>query len=212
MEIDYKKLALPFLGMERVTRNFSGAAQDIFVLSCLNGKENGVWLDLGCQGPTVNSNTNILEIQFGWHGVSVDIDEQAIKDFKLIRKTCCLNEDATKLDFDKIVGLLGTNRVDYLSMDMEPPDITLKSLEIIPFDKFEFSLITYEHDRYRSTDQIRDESRKIIENAGYKMLCRDVGGPTFSSEDWYYNSKYVDYERIKVLEKHNIPGETLVMK
>ena len=56
-----KKLKLPFFGFENLNENYSQAAQDLFVLSCLSGKTNGTFLDLGCSHPTNINNTFLLE-------------------------------------------------------------------------------------------------------------------------------------------------------
>jgi len=209
MKINNRTFALSFDGDKEVKENYSQAGQDIFVLSCLNGKKNGTFLDLGCNHPLNGNNTFLLENKFLWKGVSIDIDEKMISLWKEQRTTLVLNKDCRNLNFDEIISALNTNHIDYLSMDLEPADATLYSLSTIPFDKVEFSLITYEHDLWRFGEYCMKESRKIMEKYGYKRICTNVGDPcpvTKSQnpfEDWYYNPKYVSYERIKVLKSYS---------
>lgn len=197
------KIKLQFNNIDLIEEYYSQAAQDIFVLSCLDGKTNGTYLDLGCRHPIEINNTFLLETKFNWKGVSVDIDEYYIRQHK-IRDNVSLCLDATKLDFKKIIELLGTNHIDYLSLDLEPADITDKCLKSIPFKEIEFSLITYEHDEYRFGENYKLESRKLLESYGYKRINSSIAnfdddGILYPYEDWYYNPKYVSYDRIKCL-------------
>src|SRR3569832_1989443 len=69
-----EKLRLPFGGADSIARSFSQAWQDIFVLAMLGGMRGGRYLEIGAQQPVRDSNTCLLERQFGWSGISVEID------------------------------------------------------------------------------------------------------------------------------------------
>ena len=198
--MDNGKLKIKFNGYETITENQSQAAQDLFVLSCLNGKTNGTFLDLGCHDPIHISNTYLLENQFGWNGVCIDIDTQLVNKFAGVRNCIALNEDCTKLDFQKIKSYYKSNHIDYLSLDLEPASVTLDCLATIPFNEIEFSLITFEHDSYRFGNWCRDVSRTILEGHGYIRIASDVSNAYNIYEDWYYNPKYISYEDIKIFE------------
>ena len=195
---DNKTLRLDFDGSLSIQRNFSQAGQDLFVLSALDGKRNGVFLDLGCNEPIQINNTYLLESGFGWTGLSIDIDERFF-DLFVFRESKTLVADCTKLDWGHVSDLLGTTVIDYLSLDLEPPQTTLECLRAIPFDRFEFSAITFEHDAYRSDEAVRGPSRRIFEDNGYTRVCSDVSVNGYVFEDWYCNPKYVDAERIQAL-------------
>ncbi|HEX6126701.1 MAG TPA: hypothetical protein VFZ23_15120, partial [Pyrinomonadaceae bacterium] len=151
--VDKGKLKLSFAGHGHVERTFSQAGQDLFVLSVLDGKRDGVFLDLGCNQPILLNNTYLLESGFGWNGVSIDIDESYF-DLFVFRNCKTLAADATSLDWDSVIGMLGTTSIDYLSLDLEPPENTLECLKTIPFDTVKFSVITFEHDAYRAGDSV----------------------------------------------------------
>jgi hypothetical protein len=194
---------IKFNGCDLVSKNYSQSSQDIFVLSCLNGKRNGTFLDLGSNHSVLINNTYLLEDSFGWSGVSIDIDNSHAPSYSEHRKTKFLNLDCTNLDFNEISNYYDSNHIDYLSVDLEPASITLKCLYKIPFDKLEFSIITYEHDSYRFGDVYKLKSREFIESFGYKRICSNVSDQGNPYEDWYYNPKYISYSDIKELESEN---------
>jgi hypothetical protein len=198
--MDNNKLKLKFNGYESITENHSQAAQDLFVLSCLNGKRDGTFLDLGCHHPIHISNTYLLENKFGWNGVCIDIEQQLVSQFNGLRNCVALTEDCTKLDFQKIKSYYNSNHIDYLSLDLEPASVTLECLATIPFNEIEFSIITFEHDSYRFGNWCRDASRTIFEKHGYVRIASDVSNAYNIYEDWYYNPKYVSYDDIKIFE------------
>jgi hypothetical protein len=196
-------LKIKFNQNEIISKSNSESSQDIFVLSCLNGKRNGTFLDLGSNDAKRINNTYILETLFDWTGVSIDIDSSHSNSYSS-RKTPFLSLDCTKLDFSDIKSRYETNHIDYLSLDLEPASVTFECLTKIPFNEIEFSVITYEHDSYRFGDEYKILSRNLLESYGYKRICSNVSNQNYYYEDWYYNPKYVDYDSIKPLESENM--------
>jgi hypothetical protein len=207
--LDRSRLKLPFVGDEDVERTYSQAGQDLYVASALDGKRDGVFLDLGCHHPIVINNTFLLESVFDWHGLSIDIDP-GFFDLFVFRKCETLVADCTRLDWDRVIELLGTTSVDYLSLDLEPPEATLECLRRIPFDRVNFSVVTFEHDAYRAGEAVRAPSRQIFEEHGYVRVCSDIsfGGHVF--EDWYYNSSCVRADRIERLRSSGGDWRTVI--
>lgn len=197
-----KKIKIKFNEFDIIDTNYSQADQDIFVLCCLNGKKNGTYLDLGCNDPIVISNTYLLESKFNWTGYSIDIDQNQIDKYDKIRNNKAICQDCTNIDYEKL--FLNINYFDYLSLDLEPANITLECLKKIPFNKIEFSVITYEHDAYRFGDLYRDKSRNILINNGYYLLCGDVMNDNYIFEDWYVNPKYINLTLLKDIEKSKL--------
>lgn len=199
------QLKINFVDSENLERNYSQSCQDLFVLMCLDGKKNGTFLDLGCYHPTEINNTYLLESRYGWSGVSVDTDTSMTSLYGERVLTQVYNEDCIQIDFDKIKNNFNSNHIDYLSLDLDPAEVTLQCLKRIPFNEIEFSVITYEHDRYRFGDSCRNESREYLKNLGYEIICSDVKNCGHEYEDWYYNPKYVSYDRIKELNYSSTP-------
>jgi hypothetical protein len=198
-----RKLKVDFNDYDKIEKNYSQASQDLFALICTDGKRNGTFLDLGCSDPTNINNTYLLENDFNWTGVSIDIDKSLIEKFQKVRKTKSFNLDCTKLNFDEILENYDNNHIDYLSLDLEPASVTFACLKTLPLNKIEFSVITYEHDEYRFGETYKVESRKIFEQHGYKLICSNVSDNKLPYEDWYINPKYVDFEKIKTLVSDN---------
>jgi len=196
-----RNLKLPFTPF---TKFFSQAGQDVFVLSCLNGKRDGKFLDLGCNHPQCINNTALLEYDFGWTGASFDINGDHRDAWIGRRRTPIVIKDCTELtteDFASIAETVGSTHIDYLSIDLEPAASTLACLRSIPFDKLSFSIITYEHEffRYAEGGFYRSESRRILEGAGYAVLCSNVANENCVYEDWYVNPVHVDMQRVECL-------------
>lgn len=199
-----------FPGSESISENFSQAHQDLFVLTMLDGKRNGTFLEIGAFDGKFISNTFLLESEFSWTGVSIDIEESARNSFiSHGRKAEFILHDALKLDYEKILfEKFHGGRVDYLMIDIEPTEKSLECLKMIPMDKFRFSVITYETDfydpntPYELKKYIREESRRIFSSNGYLLMAGDVCNESeeFPFEDWYVDKDSIDEEIVKKFE------------
>jgi hypothetical protein len=112
------------------------------------------------------------------------------------RNTKVICSDATKVDYEQLFEEVG--EIDYLSLDIDGQP-TLDVLKKIPFKKFKIKVITFEHDSYRIGNQLKNESRDILESYGYLRLCSDVANENNIYEDWYVDKNYVDVERLEIL-------------
>ena len=197
----YEKVRYKFDGLENVEQNYSQIFQDMFILSVLNGKKNGTYLEIGAQQPFYQSNTALLETKFGWKGVSVEIKEDLCKMFLKQRKNTILCQDATQINYQKLLEKnFDTKVIDYLQVDIEPSKTTFEALLSIPFDEYKFAIITYEHDHYVDmTNSYRTKSRKYLELMGYELVVSNVSGNDFCPfEDWWVHPDLVDR---KIIEK-----------
>ena len=68
-------LKFKFNGSDQIQRNYSQAGQDLFVLAALNGKRNGIYIEVGAGPSVLHNNTLLLETEFNWKGVSVEINQ-----------------------------------------------------------------------------------------------------------------------------------------
>ena len=151
------RLKYKFTDYEKIEKNYSQTFQDMFILSMLNGKKDGRYLEIGSADPYHGSNTALLE-ELGWTGLSLEILEREVEKFKEHRTNEVILCDATKYDYQSLVG-----DFDYLQVDCEPPATTYYILTKIPFDKIKFSVITYEHDHYTDMDSVyREKSRELL--------------------------------------------------
>lgn len=202
----YERLRVKFKGSRDILKNYSQFYQDFFVLTMLNGKKHGSYLEIGCGDPFYGNNTALLEKEFNWEGTSVDISKDVIDKFKKARNSSTINKDATKIDYEKV---LKGRDVDYLQIDCDPALTSLQVLFQIPFESHRFAVITFEHDHYLDeTDSIRDRSRSYLESLGYELIIGDVAMNKFNSlEDWWIHSELVDDKIIKkFIHCDNIPN------
>ena len=182
-----------FNGLDKITNNYSQVYQDMFVLSILNGKTEGTYLEIGNADPYYNNNTALLETIFNWKGISIDINQAEVDKFnnERLNKSICI--DALSVNYKKLLTDNNFNQIiDYLQIDCDPPEISFDVLKKVLDLEFKFRVITFEHDFYYNKE-IRQKSRDYIQSYGYKLLVNDVSfNRTNSFEDWYILEEYVD--------------------
>jgi hypothetical protein len=194
-------LRVPFSGSERLSEFYSQAGQDLFVLSCLDGKKNGFFIDIGCYEPKLISNSYLLESTFNWRGILIDSSRDAVDKCKRERsdESIFVCDDASKINY---LDLFESNNVpleiDYISLDCDGT-VTLQALKNLPLDKYQVNVITFEHELYKDGPLFREESRRYLESLGYYRLCSDVCNDYSPYEDWYVSSKMKELDRISPL-------------
>jgi len=202
----HPQLKYKFKGSENIRKNYSQTYQDMFILTMLDGKQNGTYLEIGAADPFHGNNTALLEQDYNWKGASIEILEHEVEKFKKSRKNPVYLKDATQIDYDKFISdlNLGTD-IDYLQIDCEPPAITYEILTKIPFDKYRFAVITFEHDYYADiTKSYRDKSREYLKSKGYELVASNIAPDSTSSfEDWWVHPDLVDPNIISVMKNTN---------
>jgi len=189
---NYENLKTKFAGAENIENNWSQSMQDIFVMSMLDGKRNGVYVEIGADQPRVISNTYLLEKDFDWSGISFELDADKVAFFNTIRENKCLCEDATLYNYKSLFEELNyPKQIDYLQLDIDPAEGTLNALKVLPLDDYRFSVITYETDVYSSGADIQDEQIEILESHGYQLVAKNVKCEGNPYEDWWVDPAIV---------------------
>jgi hypothetical protein len=171
---------------------YSQIGQDRLVLKYLKNKKNGTFVDIGCGFPKHINNTYLLETEFDWDGVSVDLitySEQDGLTWNDCRKTKLVLNDALTINYSTLFkeSNLPIN-IDYLSMDLEPPDLSLECLYKIPFDEYQFNIITFEVDNNREGDENRiNKSREFLTSKGYTL----IGSLCSGQDDVYLHNSLI---------------------
>lgn len=205
----YKKLRYKFKDSKKIKKNFAESYQDMFVLSMLNGKNNGTYLEIGAGNSFYGNNTALLETEFGWNGVALDINENFVEAHNNERKHNCLLKDALKVNYERLLmGLDMPENIDYLQLDCDPPEVTYKILLNMPFETHKFAVITYEHDYYcDDTKSFRDKSRKYLESFGYKLVVDNISpNENKPYEDWWIHPDLIEDDIVKKMMC--VDGET----
>ena len=189
---DLSKFKYPFSGIANIKNNYSKHFQDMFVLACTNGKRNGTYLEIGSGDPFIHNNTALLETEYNWKGISIEWSAHLAYDFAQKRNNTIINANALEVDFeDLLVKHCMETTIDFLQIDTDETSIEI--LRRMPFDRFKFNVIQFEHDAYRLDDDIRQESRRILESKGYEIVCRNLCfRPDVEYEDWYVHKSIAD--------------------
>lgn len=195
-------------------KSYSQARQDLFAWLCRGQSNAGTFVDLGAGHPVNGSNTKMIEDR-GWRGILADIAtfDDLVKERSEDNK---IFGDAFDPDVDSaIVALAGQSRtIDFLSLDLEPPMLTLQRLVTLPLDRVKFAVACVEHDLYRGNEHIRAAMRGIMESRGYLCVAHDVHmlGYTASLanlvpvEDWWIHPDFVNDRNARQIAKALIQG------
>lgn len=153
---------------------WSQAGQDQAVVALLKGKREGTFLDVGCMDPMWLSNTCTLEQEYGWRGVGIDMDDSFVSRWKIRPNTKFYLHDALTINYRQILKDNDMPKViDFLSLDLEPPNLTLECLYKLPFDEYIFRVIAFETDHYREDFrqyEVQSKSREYLTNLGYIFI------------------------------------------
>ena len=192
-----EKIRFQFNNIDQIKKNYSQCYQDMFVLAANNGKKKGRYLEVGSAEPFKNNNTALLETQFGWRGISFDINPKLVNEFLEQRSNLVFCADATQVNYSQLIntaGLGDQTDFDYLQVDCDPPWVSFEILKKIPFDQFRFAAITFEHDYYVDP-AIKEKSREFLKSKGYKLLVSDIAYNQVNSfEDWWIHPELVSTE------------------
>lgn len=173
----------------------SDSGQESFVIAMLEGKRDGYYVEIGAADAVRHSNTLILETKYNWTGVGFDNVESCVEDHKANRRNPCLLADAMTFDYRTYFEENNfPHQIDYLQLDIEPPEHTLAALKQLPLDSYRFSTITYEHDYYNDPAKldIKLEAEAILKRWGYSKVADNVIAPNGNPfEDWWIDPQAV---------------------
>jgi len=166
----------------------SQLAQDRFVVGLMNGKRGGTYIDIGAGDPIVISNTWVLEHHFGWRGVLCDIEHEAY--LLRARSGNTVVGDAMNADWEGLFHQYAVDGwIDYLSLDLEPPELACELLQQLPMEKYRFRIATVEHDSHRPGGRRRMyEIGKRMFDLGYEYMATawmKIDGQKLDIEDWW---------------------------
>ena len=212
---DLERLRLKFSGVENIERNWSQVYQDIFVLSLLDGKRNGTYLEIGGDDGKAISNTYLLETEFDWKGLAFEWLEgtenptSGWKGYLVNRKNPCLCEDATKADYAKLLKKYKfPKQIDFLQVDIEPAQQTLDALKAIPHNNYRFSVICFETAIYMGQDMhVQQEQIDLLNSLGYELIAKNVANENNPFEDWWVDPTVVDVERVKFYKEKDFTDD-----
>lgn len=193
-------LKFKFEGHESILRNYSETMQDMFVLTMLNGKKNGTYLEIGSGFPIFANNTYLLEQFFGWQGITLDNQKKFIQKHILHRNNIALAYDATKTDYKSLMAKAGYSmNIDYLQIDCGDSEKSFAALKKVVEDGIRFKVLTFSHDHYQDkTKGVKEKSRKYLAKNGYTLFLSNVSHTDENDyEDWYVDSEQISVDIFK---------------
>lgn len=169
----------------------SQAGQDLFALEMSDYKHSGYFLEIGAYHSENMSNTYVLEKQYGWSGLALEIVKDRVDQYNNNRSSKCVCADATTIDYQELLDSNGAPKaIDYLSLDIEPAPQTLKALQLILKTNYSFNAITFEHDLYVDALNlgVKIAQKALLLHSGYTLYKENVcsgNNPRFPFEDWW---------------------------
>jgi len=172
--------------------------QESFVLDILDYKRNGYYVELGAFHSTQGSNTYYLEKDFGWKGVSFEIEDDKRKEFNDNRSNYCAGD---ALGFNYIEYFEANDfpeQIDFLQVDIDHGYdfdcrpignhyTSLLGLISVPLCRYRFSIITFEHDEsmYFRNAALKTCQREILDSLGYTLVHKE------HYEDWWVDPNVI---------------------
>lgn len=169
--------------------------QDLFVLSELQFKQGGFFVDLGATNGVNLSNTYLLEREFGWRGILAEPgqswhDQLLANRRAAIETRCVWRESGSILSLHEVeVETVSLNdllkhhnaptHVDYLSLDTEGTELDI--LSHFDFDSFRFNVVTCKH----NLGPAREEVYELLTAHGYMRKYQEVS----KVDDWYVSAR-----------------------
>ena len=172
----------------------SQAGQESFVLNVLNEKREGYYVEIGSFESYVTSNTYLLETNYDWKGVGLEILPDPAANYNANRKNPCMNVDALTFDYQSYFDEHNfPMQIDYLQVDIEPPLNTLAALAKVLQSNRRFSVITFEHDLYakKENQAVKDIQKYILSQLGYELIVENVKHVSIEFEDWWVDPKAI---------------------
>lgn len=176
--------------------SYSQAGQESFVLDVFNRKDEGSYIEIGSAHAKDLSNTYLLESRYKWKGIGFEILPKSVAEYSKLRINPIICVDATKCDYESIFSNYGMpSTIDYLQVDIEPAKNSFKALMRVLGTKYDFGVITFEHDIYaRRTNYIYKVMAFIILSIkGYRRVGSNISNGGNPFEDWYI-AKNVNYK------------------
>jgi hypothetical protein len=192
--------------MKLLSGSNSQCGQESLVASILDGKRNGYFLEIGAWDFQDTNNTYLLETKFGWQGIAVEISKKYARKYNKKRKNHCINSDALLINYAEVLTKSEfPDVIDYLQLDIDPAINTFNCLLKIPFEQYQFRVITFEHDLYVSPQNkiYQKIGNEYLEGLGYHRIAKDVCYNGLAFEDWYVNPNLVP-EKALVELKSNV--------
>lgn len=162
-----------------------------FALRLCGDKDNGTYVEIGSSDWIKDNHTYMLEKEFGWTGVGIEIQEHYVDEYNKNRSNPCILGDATNFDWDRYFEENNFPRqIDHLSIDTDTSN--LMSLINLPLSRYRFSTIVIENQDIINNKQDIDRKvqkiqQGILSEFGYTLIGSGY------VEDFWIDNDYLGY-------------------
>jgi hypothetical protein len=155
-----------------------------FVYKILEDKQNGSFIEVGSSHWKENNSTYVLEKEFGWLGVGIEIEKHFVTMYNENRESPCIHANALNFNWDEYLEKNNFGKtIDFLQIDVDDivPNSNLLALLNIPLSRYKFNVICVEHSanidpKYRSS---REAQIEILQARGYVLVA------SLFTDDWW---------------------------
>ena len=158
-----------------------------FALRFSGDKENGTYVEVGASHWRDGNNTYMLEKEFGWTGVGLEIEQHYVDEYNKNRSNPCVQGDATTFNWDKYLEENNfPKQIDHLSIDTD--FVNLLSLVNMPLSRYRFSTIVVENKESSNQaldidEKVKKTQREILARYNYTLI-----GSGYTDDFWIDNT------------------------
>ncbi len=162
-----------------------------FALRFCGDKHNGTYVEIGSSDWLKDNHTYMLEKEFGWTGVGIEIQEHYVDEYNKNRTNPCILADATTFNWDRYFEQNDfPSQIDHLSIDTDTSN--LMSLINLPLSRYRFSTIVIENqdtvNNHQDVDRkVQKMQHGILSSYGYTLIGSGY------VEDFWIDNDYLDY-------------------
>ena len=193
--IDYKQQAFTLKLFDHdslIIEHEHACTSNSFALRLCGDKHNGTYVEIGSSHWLENNSTYMLETEFGWTGVGIEIEKHYVDEYNKKRSNPCIHGDATNFNWDKYFEENNfPKQIDHLSIDTDVENLT--SLMNMPLSRYRFSTIVIENKQGNNQaldldEKIKKTQQEILARYNYTLI-----GSGYTDDFWIDNT-YLDYQ------------------
>ena len=160
-----------------------------FALRLSGDKDNGTYVEVGSSHWRDGNHTYMLEKEFGWTGVGIDIEQHYVDEYNKNRSNPCIQADAKSFNWDKYFEENNfPKQIDHLSIDIDSDNYL--ALVNMPLSRYRFSTIVIENIEVKSIapvygprESISEDIKSILTRYNYTLL-----GSGYADDFWIDNT------------------------
>ena len=167
---------------------YSEWQQDYIINKLLGDKNDGTFVDIGANHYCKNNNSYFFETERNFQGIGIELDSQYAEEWKK-RKTPFIVADATTIDYQELFTKYNLpNTIDFLSIDTDPPNISLQCLQKVLQSNYRFNVIDFEVD---NVPEIIEASKELLTSKGYILVKEiHIHEGTHHLDDFYVHESF----------------------